>query len=315
MPKKKALIKPLTQKFSFNKTSILIVAALVAIVGAAYVFITRASGPYVFFTPASGTIYNGSTFNVAVYEDSTTAAVNAVETDFTYPASKLQFVSINRSTSNFNLTARAGGGNGNVYISAASAGTTLTGKQLVGIVTFKVIAGGGQSAALNFSQTSAIITAATPSTNILSYTQGSTYLLQTATPSITISPITGTFAYSTNANVIVNLNEQSGTSPVNAFQGVLDYPASLLQYDHVTYSSGFTQAALPNINNGKLTVVAADFGGRVTGLNKIVTVYFRVRAAGIASLKIDPASTIVNANTSQLIPITTGSAKYTLTKP
>src|SRR5580765_6129800 len=56
-------------------------------------------------TQSSTTVSLGGTLTVTIVENSGTAPANAVEADLTYDQAKLQFVSIDTSTSPFNLVA------------------------------------------------------------------------------------------------------------------------------------------------------------------------------------------------------------------
>ncbi len=105
--------------------------------------------------PASGSYAKEASFTVTVHETST-EQVNAVQADLTYDQTKLQFVSVDMSTSAFDLNVPNSNGNGSVKISAAKSGSSLSGDQIVGKVTFKALVGSG-STSINFANSSAIV--------------------------------------------------------------------------------------------------------------------------------------------------------------
>lgn len=313
--KRKAAPKTLTQKYRFNKVSILAAIILLAAVGVAYVLITHASGPYVFLSPSKASPYVGSTFTVQVYEQSGTTAINAVEANIIVPAAKVAYVSENATGSKFNLATPVTLKNGVLSIAAAST-SPLTGQQLIAAVKFKALAAG--SLALNFGGGTAIIRAS-DAVNVLSFTQGVTYTLKTppaTVNSMAIYPSSGTVSAAKYPQVAVNVIEQTGSLPMNTFETVLGYPTNLVSYDHIVYHSGFSQAVPPSINNGVITFNGAYFGGQVTGPQAIATVYFTINAAGTAKFSIEHNSQMIDPVTATSIPITTfGSASYLLKKP
>ena len=283
----------------------MIVTALVAIVGIAYVVITHASGPYVFLSPSTASPYVGSTFDVRVYEQSGTAAVNAVQANILVPAGRLSYVRTDTSGSGFDLGVPTTLKNGSLDISAGST-KALTGQQLVATVTFKALAAG--STAINFGAGSSILRA-NDSVNLISFTQGVTYTLKTPPTAATymaIYPPTGTVSATQTPQIGVSIIEQTGSQPMNVFQTALSYPTNLLSYDHVKYYDGFSQGLVPSINNGVLTFVGSILGGQVTGPQLIATAYFNIKAAGTAKFSIGRTSEMINATTA---------ASYLLKKP
>jgi chitodextrinase len=146
-------------------------------------------------SPASATASVGDSFTVTITEDSSTTPVNAVEADLTFPIDKLQFISIDSSSSAFGIQAAANGNNstGSVTIvrgvNAGSAG--ITNSQQVAKVTFKALAPG--SATISFANSSALVESNT-NTDILSTKNSGTYTLQDTTvpPGDTTAPSTPT---------------------------------------------------------------------------------------------------------------------------
>lgn len=119
--------------------------------------IAGASGSANFnFSPASGSHAVGSTFTVNVREDSGAQAVNAVEADFSYDTSMLEYVGVDNSQSKFIIAASTAVDNGIVKLGRGNF-EALTGSQLVAAVTFKVKTPGAATLAMRSS--SAIIQA------------------------------------------------------------------------------------------------------------------------------------------------------------
>jgi len=98
-------------------------------------------------SPSASSVVNGSSVTVSIYENSGSEPVNAVQANFSYSASLLQFVSINNAAA-FPVAAQSTGGSGSVAI-ARAAYTPVTGSQLVASVSFKAIASSG-TATLSF---------------------------------------------------------------------------------------------------------------------------------------------------------------------
>ena len=113
------------------------------------------SSAQLYLSPAKATAANGSNVTFQVRANSGTASVNAVEADLSYPADKLDFVSIDDSASAFSIKADGSGGNGTVKIARGST-TPVTGDQPVATVTFKAMASKG-SAPLSFLSSSALV--------------------------------------------------------------------------------------------------------------------------------------------------------------
>ncbi len=126
-------------------------------------------------TPASGSYANGATITVTIYEDSGANAVNGVQANLTYPASKLQYVSSSNSTSTaFPTSLQNTGGGGTVQIAAGNLSASSTGSQLVATVTFTAIATG--SASIAFDNGSAVALTSN-GTDILTGTTGSAFTI------------------------------------------------------------------------------------------------------------------------------------------
>ncbi len=75
-------------------------------------------------------------FTVSIWEDSLTQSVNTVQANLNYAADKFDFVSIDATSSPFEIEAQATGGDGHVSIARAHIGS-LSGRNLVAIVTLR----------------------------------------------------------------------------------------------------------------------------------------------------------------------------------
>ncbi len=125
----------------------LILPIAVVFFGALLVNISSAAGTAsLSLSPSSGSYSINTNFTVTVYEDSGLDTVYAVAAYLEYDQAKLQFVSIDTSTSAFNDTGVSYGGNPPyVNIERKKTGSPLTGKQIVGKVTFKALVNSGSS--------------------------------------------------------------------------------------------------------------------------------------------------------------------------
>lgn len=119
-----------------------------------------ASGGSISLTASRGTVANGGTVIIAIYVNGGGNAVNAVQTDLTYPASKLQYVGFSANGSAFEIGATSGGGDGSATLGRGTTGS-VTGSGLLGTVTFKALAGSG-SATIGVSDSSALVSDGNP---------------------------------------------------------------------------------------------------------------------------------------------------------
>ncbi len=128
-----------------------------------------------YLSPGSKTLTTGATLSVAI-RLSTDDNVNAVKAVLSYPADKLDFLSVSDSGSAFNIAAKTTGGGGSVQVDRGIIGT-VTGDVLVATVNFRVSAGSGSGSVL-FSGGSAAVRAS-DNANILAGTSGGTYYFTT----------------------------------------------------------------------------------------------------------------------------------------
>lgn len=125
----------------------------------------------IYLTPLTGSFAVGSSLTIEVRENSGSTGVTAAEGDFTYPTDLLQYVSMDFTNSSFPYQPPSGNGASNGTVTMQSSGPTLTGDQLVGTVTFTVLAAG--TADLVFAGSSQLLDG--NGNNVLTITNGATY--------------------------------------------------------------------------------------------------------------------------------------------
>jgi hypothetical protein len=112
-------------------------------------------------SPQSGIATVGKILTVEIWVDSSDTPLNAVQINLSYPADKLQYVSIDGAGSAFEIPAGASGGDGRVTISRGHMGS-VTKRQLVAKVNFKPLTAVG-SAKVDFVNGTSAISATTNS--------------------------------------------------------------------------------------------------------------------------------------------------------
>lgn len=133
-------------------------------------------------TPGSGTYNPGNTITVSVYVNSGGQSINAVQADFTYTASRLQFQGINAAGSSFGIDASSSGGGGSVTIARGNTSGISGGSLLVAQVSFTVLSSAG-AGSITFSNSSSEVNKADgQGTNILGSASGASYTVSIPTP-------------------------------------------------------------------------------------------------------------------------------------
>lgn len=128
----------------------------------------------IYLSPAKGSYASGNNFTVKIRENSGGSPVNTVQANLTYPQALLQFVSADTTGSPFTTTVQNTGGSGTVNLGVGLLAGSVTGDQLVGTITFKVLAAG--SAAVSFT-TGTGVASSISNTNILQVENGGSYTL------------------------------------------------------------------------------------------------------------------------------------------
>jgi hypothetical protein len=141
----------LKNKRLIASTMVLAVALLLASLGGVSHGVANNT---MYLTPASGSYTVGSTVTVAVRENSGSTDVNAVEADLSYNSTDLQYLSSDFSTSAFEISATSSGGSGVVSMARGTTNASLSGDQLIGNLSFKVLAAG--TGTVTFTTTSGV---------------------------------------------------------------------------------------------------------------------------------------------------------------
>jgi hypothetical protein len=177
----------------FNRILAGSLIAMVAVLGMVVVVAGRAATQQLYMDPAIVSINQNTDFNVSVRINSGTDPVNAVEADLTYDSTKLQYVSVSSTGSDFPLEASTQATTGSLKLARATnpGSAPITGDGLVAIVTFHSLTGSGSSS-ITFAGSSAVVRS-TDNTNVL-IDSGSTTVnfsvpaTPTPTPSATPTP-------------------------------------------------------------------------------------------------------------------------------
>jgi chitodextrinase len=251
---------PITRIQTFKggqRVNALIAAVVVIAVGVVgtVLLATHAAGSGVLsLSPATANVSLGSNVSVTIYEDSGATTVNAIEADLTYDQAKLQFVSIDTSTSPFNgLVARSTGGSGTVYL-ADGTSTPISGKQIVGVVTFKAIGTG--STAVNFAATSGMAES-TNNTDILGTMTGATYTIADTTVPSTPTALTKTAATATSISLSwTAATDNVGVTGYKIYRGGSQVGTSA--------TASYTSNGLAPSNTYSFTVAAYDAAGNTS---------------------------------------------------
>jgi hypothetical protein len=132
-------------KYSKLFRSLIGLSFLMSIGAPALPALATGSGGSISLSASKSTVASGGTVVIAIYMNGGGNPINAVEADFTYPESTMQYVGINYSGSAFSIAApNNGGGSGLVTIGD---GTTspISGSALVATVTFRALANSGSA--------------------------------------------------------------------------------------------------------------------------------------------------------------------------
>ncbi|HET8709310.1 MAG TPA: cohesin domain-containing protein [Candidatus Saccharimonadales bacterium] len=266
--------------------------------------------PSLFLTPAKGNFTVGSTFTVQIRENSGSNQVNSVQANLTYSQTLLQFVSADTTGSPFTTTVQNSGGSGVINLGVGLLASSVGGDQLVGTITFKVLASG--TAAVAFDTGSGVASAAS-NTNICQVQTGATYSLGAATPVPTLYLTPASGSYSTGSSFTVQIREDSQSQQVNSIQADLTYPQTLLQFVSAdTTGSPFTTTVQNSGGSGTINLGVGILAGSTSGDQLVGTITFNVLAAGTAAVAFSNTSGIASADTSTNICQAENGASFTL---
>jgi hypothetical protein len=284
----------------FNPRVMVVFACALLVAGLVIIFSKAAPAPpSVYLSPSSMTVGPNGTVTVQVRENSGTTAVNAVQANFSYPTSLLAFVSIDGTGSAFGTAAQGTGSAGQVSIargtSCSSGCTSVTGDQLVAIVTFQANTTNG-AATLAFTSGTALIES-TNNTDLLgglANTVGGTYTVDTAPPTVNVTAPANnaSIGTGTTANITATATDASSSITKVDFyvDGVLKLSDTTSPY---SYSWDTTGVAL-----GAHTIQAksTDSFGNL-GSSSVVNVTIADQTAPTVSLTAPAASAVVNGST------------------
>jgi len=102
----------------------------------------QAAPNQIYLSPSSVSVQNGNNFTVSLRATPGSPS-DGVEATITYDQAKLQFVSIDSSSSAFNAQLAQSGGSGSVNIIRGSLSGTVSADSMVAQITFKALAGSG----------------------------------------------------------------------------------------------------------------------------------------------------------------------------
>jgi chitodextrinase len=244
--------------YFLSKSNLLVFALLFAGIGGFAVLNSFAAVNGVLsLSPSTSNVALGSNFTVTINADSTTTPVNAVETDLTFPTDKLQFVSVDTTTSAYGVAAVATGDNTNGTVTigrGASGGTTLTGVQQVAKVTFKALAPG--SAVVSFANSSALVESAT-NTDIVGTKNNGTYsITDSAAPTVPTGLTVGTRTVNSVAFTWTASTDNVAVTGYRIFRNGTQINTSA--------TTSFTDTGLTPNTNYSYTVAAFDASGNAS---------------------------------------------------
>lgn len=122
-------------------------------------------------------------------------------------------------------------------------------------------------------------------------------------------------SYSNGATVTITIRENSYSTPVNAVQANLTYPAAQLQFQSISAGAGtspFTTVLQSTGGSGSVQIGVGLLGNSVTGDAVVATVTFTVIGTGTAPIQFAAGSGIAKtSDSSDICKKKTGSS-YTL---
>ncbi len=211
-------------KTKFNRWHLAIFLISAGAVGS-ILLLSRAApaAPAVYLSSASNYLPANTTFTVQVRENSGTASVNAVQADFSYPATLVDFVSIDTTGTAFTTEAPSSGANGQVSIARGLIGS-VTGDQLVATVVFKTKTSSG-NVPMAFLNSSALLDA-TSNQDLLggSLTRmlGQSFVVDTGLPVVAFSAPTSGAVLSGGATVNLAVSASDAESSISKVDIYID---------------------------------------------------------------------------------------------
>jgi Cohesin domain len=176
----------LTRPARLSVPAILAIGLGLVVFGYVVVRVFAAGPASLYFSPSSGSKNAGQSLAVQVYANTGGQSVNAVQIDFTYPASKLSYVSVDGTGSAFGIAASNTSGNGTVSFARGNI-SAVTGTVLVGTVNFTVLSSAG-TATLAWLNSSAVVSATTNQNIVGTMTSAYFTVVVPSTPTPTPAP-------------------------------------------------------------------------------------------------------------------------------
>lgn len=181
----KTAAKPaLLSQTKFTKAALVVAGLSLAIGGYLAVKLILAAGANLYLSPGRQDVAFNTSFSVEVRVDTGNEEINAVQSNLSYPADKLDFISISNDGSAFGIEAENSGGNGSVKIARAVTPASgqpprsVSGDLLVATVTFKAKSTASQ-ATVGFADGS-YVGRTSDGANILAGTTPGTYTVRAA---------------------------------------------------------------------------------------------------------------------------------------
>ncbi len=256
-----------------------------------------------FVTPPSGSFAKGSTFDVAIHEDSGSDSVNAVQANLIYSAA-LDTISIS-SSPDFSIVAENTVGGGLIKIGRGTT-TPVTGDHIV--ATLHIHAGQSGTGSLNFDTGSAVVRSTDNGAESLTKT-GASYSISSSS-TMSLSPVTKSVSQGSSFEVLIY--EDSGTDPVNSVQANLSY-SSTLSFVSSTGNTAAWPIEAQNTGSNGLVQIGRGTTNPVTGSQLVATVTFKAANAGSAQVAFASGSAIIKASDNTPEPSTNTGASYTIT--
>ena len=265
------------------------------------------SVPTLFLSPASQSLEPGTEFSIEVREDSLDGAINAVQANLSYDASKLDLISIDPS-SIFEFELENTGSNGQIRMGRGTF-TPRTGEQLVATLNFRVMTDAVGLAPIDFITGSALVTS-NGNVDILENTVGGNYNILKSPVELFLSPRSKSVIHGEKFSV--EIRENSGYHSVNAVQVNLNYDTTRIEFIRADFTgSAFSIEAENTAGNGKVKIARGSLT-QLTGDQLVGKIVFKVRQGSYDTARIifSEGSAIIESTNNSNILGSTGDGNY-----
>jgi hypothetical protein len=284
-------------------------AAVFVVIGLAFLFKSFAAGPQLYLSPATGTVQPGSDYTVTMRIDPAGGNVDSLDATVAYDQTKLQFKSIDTSTSAFTLEIVNTGGAGTVHIARAKIGTPVTADSEVVKITFTALTGTSGSSALTLTGNAAsagvyvnpALVGATVTIQGTTVTPTASYTIESSTATPVLNSPFGLKVY-----VTTNVPMQGGEVVVNlpigvAYSGTLDTTGTA--FNPVTTVSGTTSTLVH--------LVYVTQSQTLTGKQLVATIPVTATTAGAKQVTMTGAR-VADLNAVDITPVTANPFNFTV---